>query len=403
MKLRFFGLILLLGGWLLASLQPSLDAHAQSTRTRRVAITKRAPTPTPTPAVTPKVLAERYRLNVPAVAPSPQTSSSIDSAQPPAAKATSETEPNPQTTPQTNPQTKPQTKPPDKTKKEEETGESIRINSNLVAVPVSVTDANGEPVRTLRAEDFRLEEEGVKQELQRLGEPGKTPIELALLFDVSGSVRERFDFQKLAASRFLKEVLKANDTVTVFTIGFDPKLVSERSSNVDNVIGGLGKLEPTKEGTAFFDTVVKAAQYLNIYATPGSRRVIIAISDGEDNHSERYRLADAQRELQRTDSLFYSINPSGPSIRLNKISMRGHEGMITLATDTGGVAFLPDKDEDLEKVFKQIAAELQAQYLLGYYSTNEETDGKFRRIKIQLPKQPDLRIRARQGYYAPKD
>jgi Ca-activated chloride channel homolog len=83
--------------------------------------------------------------------------------------------------------------------------------------------------------------------------------------------------------------------------------------------------------------------------------------------------------------------------------MRGHDGMTTLANDTGGVAFLPDKDEDLEKVFKQISAELQAQYLLGYYSTNETNDGKFRRIKIQLPKHPGLRIRARQGYYAPKE
>jgi Ca-activated chloride channel family protein len=395
LKLRFFGLILLLGGWLVAGLQPSLNAQAQSKRTRRVALTKRTPTPTPKPTLAPKAVADQYKLNIPVITPPLQTSSSINSAQPPAAKAPGETE--------SNPQTKPQTKPPDKPKKEEEPAESIRINSNLVAVPVSVTDANGEPVRTLRAEDFRLEEEGQKQEVQRLGEPGKTPIELALLFDVSGSVRERFEFEKLAASRFLKEVLKPSDTVAVFSIGFDAKLVTERSSNVDNVINGLRGLEPTKEGTAFFDTVVKAAQYLNIYATPGSRRVVIAISDGEDNHSDRYRLFDAQRELQRTDSLFYSINPSGPSIRLNKISLRGQESMTTLATDTGGVAFLPDKDEDLEKVFKQITAELQAQYLLGYYSTNEATDGKFRRIKIQLPKYPNLRIRARQGYYAPKD
>jgi Ca-activated chloride channel homolog len=394
LKLRFLGLILLLSGWFGASLQPALSAQAKGGQARRAAANKPTPTPTSKPIATPRVLAEGYKLNVPAI--EPKTTSVIDLAQPPAAtKAASLTEPSPQT--------KPQTKPPVKPQKEEEISESFRINSNLVAVPVSVTDANGEPVRTLRAEDFLLEEEGQKQELQRLGEPGKTPIELALLFDVSGSVRERFEFEKVAASRFLKEVLKPIDTVALFSIGFDAKLVSERSNKVDKAISGLNSLEPTKEGTAFFDTVVKAAQYLNIYATPGSRRVLVVISDGEDNHSDRYRLADAQRELQRSDTLFYSINPSGPSIRLNKISMRGHDGMTTLATDTGGVAFLPDKDEDLEKVFKQIAAELQAQYLLGYYSANEATDGKFRRIKIQLPKHPALRIRARQGYYAPKD
>jgi Ca-activated chloride channel family protein len=272
-----------------------------------------------------------------------------------------------------------------------------------VAVPVSVTNLNGDPVRNLRAEDFRLDEEGQPQQVQSLGAPGKTPIELALLFDVSGSVRERFEFEKSAAVRFLREVLKPTDTVTVFSIGFDPKVISERSNSLDKVTDSLKHLEPTKEGTAFFDTVVKAAQYLNDHAAAGTRRVIVVISDGEDNHSDDNHLSDVQRELQRSDTLFYAINPSGPSIRLNKISMRGHNGMTTLANDTGGVAFLPEQDADLERVFKQIAAELQAQYLLGYYSSNETNDGKFRRIKIQLPGQPSLRIRARQGYYAPRD
>src|SRR5262245_5454070 len=85
--------------------------------------------------------------------------------------------------------------------------ETIKINSSLVAVPVSVTDASGEPVRNLTADDFEVEEEGKSQQVVSLGEPGKTPVELALLFDVSGSVFERFQFQKQAASKFLKEVL----------------------------------------------------------------------------------------------------------------------------------------------------------------------------------------------------
>jgi Ca-activated chloride channel family protein len=77
--------------------------------------------------------------------------------------------------------------------------------------------------------------------------------------------------------------------------------------------------------------------------------------------------------------------------------------MVRLADETGGLAFLPDKLEDLNKVFSQIASELQAQYLLGYYPSNETNDGKYRRITVQVPKRPELRIRARKGYYAPKD
>jgi len=288
------------------------------------------------------------------------------------------------------------------TKKEPEQDEVIRITSNLVVVPVAVTDAAGQPIRNLKAEDFRVEEEGQTQQLVTLGEAGKTPVELALLFDASGSVRERFEFEQQAASRFLKAVFKSNDALSVFAIGSAPKMVRARTTKLDEAIAGLMTIQPTKEQTAFFDSIVEAAHYLGNTADPGTRRVLIVISDGEDNYSERHKLADAKRELQRTDSLFYSINPSGPSIRLNKISLKGQENMATLATETGGAAFVPDKLEELEAVFQRIIAELQAQYLIGYYSSDERTNGAFRRITVRVPSRPELKVRARQGYYAPK-
>ncbi|QQS46928.1 MAG: VWA domain-containing protein [Acidobacteriota bacterium] len=296
-----------------------------------------------------------------------------------------------------------QGKPAGKAPDEDLDAEPIRINSTLVAVPVSVTDVSGQTVLNLRAEDFFLEEEGVQQQVQTLGQPGKTPLELALLFDVSRSVRNRFDFERQAAGRFLQQLLKPGDYVSVFAIGREPKVAVQRSDNAEQVIRETLTIEPTEESTAFFDTVVAAARYLDDHANPGVRRVMVIISDGEDTNSERHKLTDALREIQRSDALFYSINPSGPSIWLNKISLRGHEGMTKLANETGGLSFLPDKLDDLTQVFSQIANELQAQYLLGYYSTNETNDGKFRRISVRIPRQPDLRIRARNGYYAPKN
>jgi Ca-activated chloride channel homolog len=281
--------------------------------------------------------------------------------------------------------------------------ETIHIDTNLVAVPVSITDAQGNPVRNLAVEDFRLEEEGVQQSIQSLGEPGKTPIELALLFDVSRSVRNRFDFERETAGRFLKEILKPGDAVSVFSIGTGPKLCVQRTESADSAVAATAAIQPTEDSTAFYDTVVRASQHLSNSSNPGVRRVMVVISDGEDTNSERFRLDDAKRELQRAEALFYAINPSGPSIHLNKISTKAHEGMTTLARETGGVAFLPDKIEDLTRVFSQITAELQAQYMLGYYPSNEATDGKFRRITVQVPKRPELRIRARNGYYSHKD
>jgi Ca-activated chloride channel homolog len=277
----------------------------------------------------------------------------------------------------------------------------VRLTSRLVLVPVSASDALGKPVKDLTAEDFAIEEEGRRQAIASLGEPGKVPVEIALLFDVSGSIRGQFAFEQQAAVRFIKEVLKPADAVSVFSIGTTPKIVKTRTSSGEEATAGLMSIAPVKEPTAFFDTVVEAALYLGKTAEPGSRRVLVVISDGEENYSEHYKLNDALRELQKNDCLFYSINPTGSSLTLNTISIRGQSIMESMSSQTGGKAFVPEKINDLEAVFRQIAEELQAQYLLGYYSTDERIDGGFRQIKVQVPKRPDLRVRARQGYYAP--
>lgn len=277
----------------------------------------------------------------------------------------------------------------------------VRLSSRLVLVPVSASDAAGKPVKDLTAEDFAIEEEGRRQAIASLGEPGKVPVEIALLFDVSASIRGQFEFEQQAAVRFIKEVLKPADAVSVFSIGTTPKIVKSRTSSGVEATTGLMSIAPVQEPTAFFDTVVEAALYLGKTADAGSRRVLVVISDGEENFSEHYKLNDALRELQKNDCLFYSINPTGSSLSLNKISTRGQTVMESMSAETGGKAFVPSKIGDLEAVFRQIAEELQAQYLLGYYSTDERIDGGFRKIKVQVPKRPDLRVRARQGYFAP--
>ncbi|MFY9607908.1 MAG: VWA domain-containing protein [Blastocatellia bacterium] len=278
----------------------------------------------------------------------------------------------------------------------------IRLSSRLVLVPVSASDAAGKPVRDLTAQDFALEEEGRAQPIVSLGEPGKVPTEIAILFDVSGSIHDQFSFEQQAAVRFIKEVLKPSDAVSVFSIGTTPNLVKARTTNGEEAITGLMSIAPVKAATAFFDSVSEASLYLGKTGEPGSRRVLIVISDGEENYSVRSTLSNALRELQKNDCLFYSINPSGSSITLNnKISVKGQSFMEAMSSQTGGKAFVPEKITDLEAVFRQIAEELQAQYLLGYYSTDERADGGFRRISVRAPRRPDLRVRARQGYYAP--
>ncbi len=275
----------------------------------------------------------------------------------------------------------------------------IRVQSNLVSVPVSVTDAAGHAVLNLGIDDFKIEENGRPEIPSRIAEPGETPLELALLLDVSGSVSPRFEFEREAAARFLQRVLRPEDTVTIFTIGPQPEILQPRTADLGTALRHLCAAVPTQGSTAFYDTVVMAAHLLRRTVTPGIRRVLVALSDGEDNNSESYTIADVLQQAQRADCIFYSINPAGPSIRLNKVSTDGQRNMQLLATQTGGNAFLPDGAEELDPMFLRIATELRAQYLLEYYSSDQQGDRSFRHIVVSIPTHPDLRVRARQGYY----
>jgi Ca-activated chloride channel homolog len=277
----------------------------------------------------------------------------------------------------------------------------IRVTSSLVMVPVSVTDRTGNSINNLRANDFFLQENGESEEIAKMFEPGKTPLDLALLFDISGSVNPRFEFERDAATAFLKRVVRPVDSVMLMSIGEVPKVAQTRTESLTVALESLRLLEPTRGMTAFYDAVILAARQLRRSSGPETRRVEIIISDGEDNNSGT-GLADALSEVQRADCIFYSINPSGPSLYLNQISIKGQAGLKSLATQTGGVAFVPDSPEQLDPIFSQIASELQAQYLIGYYPSNAAADGSFRRIVVTVPDRPDLRIRARQGYYAPR-
>lgn len=338
--------------------------------------------------------------------------------------------PNPRDLPREPPPPMPRPTPKEPSDKDYEV---VRTTSNLIVVPVSVTDSAGQPVLGLTKEIFRLEEEGRTQEIAQIGDPEQVPLDIVILFDASSSVTQKnfFTFQQQAAVRFLKQVMKPVDRAAVFVIADKPQLVqplAPAETAFKMLLAIPAATVPTP--TAFYDSVTTAAKYLAQNAPSQHRRVIVALSDGDDNFStqirdmsvaearlaakgeqtpaesrrllqERHRRAvlDVEREVQRDDAVFYSINSGGPSVRLNEISTRAQAGMQQLAETTGGNSFVPDKIENLDAVFQQIAAELRSQYLLQYYANSDAPPEKFLRIKVTIPTRPELRIRARQGYY----
>ena len=331
--------------------------------------------------------------------------------------------------------------------------QEIKIESRLVVVPVSVTDATGNPVTGLGKNDFTVIEEGKRQQVDNVGNADVVPLEIALLFDVSASTDAMFRFQQETAAKFLQDVMKPTDRATIFTIGASPVLVAARESS-DKATTSVRTITPTKQFTAFYDSIGEAASYLAKNAPSGTRRVVVVISDGEDTNSTRiaraiqdgykkagsnineldnkalYQLTVNSRNeasmkertrigkiLQDADTVFYSINPAGSSYQLNKMSLFGQENMERFAAETGGSAYLPKflpidtKDSlmnsgnmkrnaaTLETIFRQLANELQAQYLVQYYSDADFPEGRFVKLDVRLANPGANRLRARQGYY----
>ncbi|HTK26458.1 MAG TPA: VWA domain-containing protein [Pyrinomonadaceae bacterium] len=346
-----------------------------------------------------------------------------------------------------------QTPAPTATPKIQEDTEVLKVDSRLVVVPVSVTDAAGQPVQGLTAKDFRIAEEGKEQTIDHVGDAAKVPLEIVLLFDVSASTDAMFKFEQDTAAKFLSEVMRPDDRATIYTVGANPVLVQPRDT-AEKSIAAIKAIQPTKEFTAFYDSVGEAAEYLRKNAPSGTRRVVVVISDGEDTNSTRIaqaiqngykRLGDkldtmdektrlqytvnsrneaSVRErirvlhaLQNADSVFYSINPGGSSLQLNKISQFGQENMQKFADDTGGSAFLPkflpiDTKDTLanssnmkrnsallEQIFSQLANELRAQYLVQYYSEANFPLNRYVKLDVNLQNPTGRKIRARQGYY----
>jgi Ca-activated chloride channel homolog len=275
----------------------------------------------------------------------------------------------------------------------------IRISTNLISVPVSVTDVEGHAIRNLTIGDFSIAEDGNPVAISKMAEANQSSLHLALIFDLSGSLRSRFEFEQQAATRFLQKVWKHGDAISIISFSEKPEIRLGNAGVLSAAMQALQQLQPTQEATAFFDAVAYSAHMLHQSATPETRQATIALSDGSDNRSDS-SLADALSAVQRFDTIFYSINPSGASVQLNAINFKGQEDLAQLAIATGGSAFVSDKPADLDGIFSKIAGELRTQYLLSYYSPNVHPDGKFRKIAVSIPQMPDLKIHARQGYCA---
>jgi VWFA-related protein len=270
---------------------------------------------------------------------------------------------------------------------------TLRADTNLVQVPVTVTDREGRPVIGLEKENFRVFDDKVEQTITRFAMDDE-PVAVGFVFDVSGSIGRMLGQYRLATHEFFKH---ADDADEFFLVVFEssPKLAVPLTKHASEI---QYQIMMTRSGgmTALFDAVYLAAN--EIRKSKLTKKALILISDGGENHS-RYSLGELKNALRETDALLYSIGPSPDS------TAGDNNGRLLkqLAELTGG-RLIEIGWADLADLSQKIIVDLRNRYVLYYSPTDKTRDGRYHRIQVQLVAPRGLSKLTphwRTGYYAP--
>jgi VWFA-related protein len=275
---------------------------------------------------------------------------------------------------------------------------TVRIRSDEVNVIFTVVDKDGKFVRDLKQDQFRiLDNKMPPKQVMNYAAQTDLPLQVGLLIDASNSIRDRFQFEKDAASEFLYEIIRPK-TDRAFVLAFDEQwdVTQDFTGDIDKLRTGVRVIK-AGGGTAMWDSVYFACRdkLMKEQAGGSVRRAIILISDGEDNLSRVYR-QEAIDMAQRAEVIIYTISTS-----LVERHTKGDDDLKALAEATGGRAFFPIKLDDVVTAFSDIQEELRSQYMISYRPDQFVANGQFRPIQI-LTDSKKYKVRAKKGYYVPK-
>lgn len=271
--------------------------------------------------------------------------------------------------------------------------EVVRVNSDLVVLNVTVTDAQGRYAHKLSRPDFKVFEDGREQNVT-LFSVEETPFAAAVLLDTSGSMESRLTLARAAAIRFL-EGLREEDVASVYHFDSEVEQLQDFSPGRD--LPPVAYDLNSKGMTALNDAVLRAAK--DLAQRPEKRRAIIILSDGVDNRSG----ATADKALNAAlaaGATIYAVDMMDPSANGSE-RMRAAGALKNYTVKSGGRYVSKPGGQALDEAFKGILEELSNQYTLGYRPTNLARDGRWRAIQLKLSR-PDLNARTRSGYRAPK-
>ena len=277
----------------------------------------------------------------------------------------------------------------------------MRVDVDLVLVPVTVTDALNRPVTDLPKQNFTLLEGGVPQPI-RYFSTEDAPISVGLILDCSGSMKNKIEYEREAVAEFFKYANPQDDYFAI-TVSSHPEVIATSDQSIGTIEERLATTDP-RGGTALYDAVYLGISRMS--SASHQRKALVIISDGGDNRS-RYSLKEIKSVVEEADVLAYGIGVfDGVPIPLFKTMEErwGRKWLSEMTEATGGRTLPADDRRQIPQIAALISRELRNQYVLGYRPTNVAHDGKWRRLQVRLtPSATPLQVHYKQGYVAPEE
>jgi Ca-activated chloride channel family protein len=276
-------------------------------------------------------------------------------------------------------------------------GGRIRTDVNLVSVWVNVQDASGRPVTGLPREAFSVFDEGTKQQISVFEAETQQPLDLALMIDTSLSAAKEMEFEGAAAMRFIRKILRPQDSLALYTFAEHVDRLTPYTSNATTLEAGVKRMRGGA-GTSLYDAIYLSSGEL-ARQQPGRRRVIVLVTDAGETTS-RATFEDARHAAVSAEALMYTI-----VIRAFKSDalrdLAGEHALATITDTTGGAMFLADDLDQLDGLFAEIDQELRTQYLLAFYPQPMPPKKSIRHIEVRVASANapgPMRIRNRRIY-----
>jgi Ca-activated chloride channel family protein len=276
-------------------------------------------------------------------------------------------------------------------------GSFIRMDVDMVLVPVTVTDPMNRLVTGLEREDFEVFEGGGKQAIRTFAAED-APVSIGIIFDLSGSMTSKLIRARESILQFIKT---ANPQDEFFVIGFNdrPELIEDFTNSVEDIQARLATVR-SGHRTALLDAIYYGLNKMK--DARHERKALLVVSDGGDNRS-RYTEGELRAQVRESDVEIYSIGIFDPYAPTPE-ERAGPQLLDDLSEETGGRLFRVDDLAEMGDIAEKISTELRNQYVIGYRPQNLNRDGKWRKVKVKVnPPQglPPLTVHARTGYYAP--